>query len=135
MTIAALIGVSLLVSGGMWYVRRRHVRSMPSVDDEEFGNVFKRRFNIEPAAAVAERRHIARLVGVAPEKLLPDLSFSQLVSSRFEISSQVALGHLEDDFMDLAKRAGAVSQTLPATVSELVRMRLDLKARLSGQSK
>ena len=86
------------------------------------------------ADAVAERRHIARLVDVGPEKLSPDLSFSQLVPSRFEISSQVGLGHLEDDLMDLAKEAGAVPQPLPPTVSELVRLRLDLKTRRSQGS-
>jgi hypothetical protein len=136
MTIAALVGVSLLVSAGMWYVRRRHVRGIPDVGDDEFGNAFKVRFNVEPAEAIAERRHIARLVGVAPKKLSPDLSFRQLVPGQFEISSQVALGHLEDDLMDLAKQAGVIPEpTLPATVSELVRLRLDLKARRGQRSK
>jgi hypothetical protein len=135
MTIAGLVGVSLLISAGMWYVRRRHIRGIPDVGDDEFGKAFKVRFGIEPADAVAERRHIARLVGVAPEKLSPDLSFSQLVPGRFEILSQVGLGHLEDDLMDLAKQAGAVPQPLPPTVSELVRLRLDLKTRRSQRSK
>jgi hypothetical protein len=135
MTIAALVGVSLLASAGMWYVRRRHIRPMPDVGDEEFGTAFKARFDIEPAEAVAERRHIARLVGVAPEKLSPDLAFGQLVPGRFEISSQVGLGHLEDDLMDLAKQAGAVPQPLPATVSELLRLRLYLKTRRGQRSK
>jgi hypothetical protein len=135
MTIAALVGVSLLISAGMWYVRRRHIRAMPYVGDEEFGTAFKIRFNIEAADAVAERRHIARLVGVGPEKLSPDLPFSQLVPSRFEISSQVGLGHLEDDLLDLAKQAGTVPEPLPRTISDLVRLRLDLKARRSQRSK
>jgi hypothetical protein len=119
MTIAALVGVSLLVSAGMWYLRRRHIRAMPYVGDEEFGAAFKMRFNIEAADAVAERRHIARLVGVGPEKLSPDLPFSQLVPGWFEISSQVGLGH----------QAGTVPDPLPPTISDLVRLRLDLKAR------
>jgi hypothetical protein len=135
MMIAALVGVSLLISAGMWYLRRRHIRVMPDVSDEEFGTAFKTRFKIEPADAVAERRHVARLVGVAPEKLSPDLSFNQLVPSRFEMSSQVGLGHLEDDLMDLAKQAGAVPQPLPPAVSELVRLRLDLKRQRSQRSK
>jgi len=120
MTIAALFGVSLLISAGMWYVRRRHLRAIPDVGDAEFGKAFTVRFNVESADAIAERRHIARLVGVPPEKLAPDLSFRQLVPGQFEISSQVGLGHLEDDLMDLAKQAGVIPEpTLPATVSEL----------------
>ena len=129
MTIAALVWVSLLISAGMWYVRRRHIRAMPDIGDEEFGTAFKARFDIEPADAIAERRHIARLVGVVPEKLSPDLAFSRLVAGEFDVGSRVGLGHLEDDLMDLAKQAGAVPQPLPTTVSELVRLRLDLKAR------
>jgi hypothetical protein len=135
MTIAALVGVSLLISAGMWYVRRRHLRAMADVGDAEFGTAFEARFDIRPADAVTERRHIARLVGVAPEKLSPDLAFSQLVAGRFEISSQVGLGHLEDDLMDLAKQAGVVPQPLPPTVAELIRLRLDLKTQRSQRSK
>ena len=135
MTIAALVGVSLLISAGMWYVRRRHIRVMPDIGDEEFGAAFKARFDIEPADAVAERRHIARLVGVAAEKLSTDLAFNRLVAGEFDVASRVGLGHLEDDLMDLAKQAGAVPQPLPPTVSELVRLRLDLKARRSQRSK
>jgi hypothetical protein len=129
MTIAALVGVSLLISVGMWYIRRRHIRAMPDIGDEEFGAAFKARFGIEPMDAVAERRQIARLIGVAPEKLSPDLAFNRLVAGQFDVGSQVGLGHLEDDWMGLVKQAGAVPQPLPATVAELVRLRLDLKAR------
>ncbi len=121
-TIAALVGVSLLISAGMWYVRRHHIGVMADIGDEEFGAALKARFDIEPADAVEERRQIARLVGVAPEKLSPDLAFNRLVAGKFDVESQLGLGHLEDDLMDLAKQAGAVPHPLPPTVSELVRL-------------
>jgi hypothetical protein len=129
------VGASLLISAGLWYVRRRKLRAIPDVGDEEFGVAFKARFDIEPGDAVAEGRHIARLVGVAPEKLSPDLAFDRLVAGEFDVASRVGLGHLEDDLMGLAKQVGAVLQPLPSTVSELVRLRLDLKARRSQRSK
>jgi hypothetical protein len=101
---------------------------MLDTGDEEFAacNAW---FGIEPMKAVAERRQIARLVGVAPEKLSLDLAFNRLVAGRFDVGTQVGLGHLEDDLMGLVKQAGMVPQPLPATVAELVRLRLDLKAR------
>jgi hypothetical protein len=102
---------------------------MPDIGDEEFAAASKARFNIEPSDAIRERRHIARLVGVAPQKLSPDLAFDRLVAGEFDVESRVGLGHLEDDLMDLATQTGAVKQPLPATVLELVRLRLELKAR------
>jgi hypothetical protein len=41
---ATLLGLALLFSAGMWYVRPRHIRAIPNVGDE-FGNAFKARFN------------------------------------------------------------------------------------------
>jgi hypothetical protein len=134
-TIAGLVSFSMLISAGIWYMQRRHLRTLEDVRDEEFGAAFRKRFNIDPSDAVSERRQIATLIGVPPEKLSPDLAFNRLVQSGFDVSSQVGLGHLEDDLMGLTKQAGAASQPLPATVSELIRLRLDLKRQRNQRSK
>ena len=132
--VAYALGISVLVGLFLWQLQRRHVRALPEINDEQFGEHFRSRFGVSATIAVTERREIARLIGVNPDKLTPDIIFARLIAGPIDVGTRVGLGHLEDDLMDLAQRAKAKAVSLPPTLSELLLLRLDLKRRLEPGS-
>jgi hypothetical protein len=123
-----LVGISCLAA--MWGLRRRHVRGLPRIGDAEFAGQMFAVFGTDPAAATLDRKHIARLAGVPFETLWPETKFADVIAGWFDVSTRVGLGHLEDDFIELADRARVSRQPLPHSVGELIRERLALKSRI-----
>jgi hypothetical protein len=124
----SLVGVSCL--GAMWWLRQRHFRELPRIGDAEFAAQMSKAFGTDPIAVTVERKHIARVVGVPFEKLRPDTRFADVIAGRFDVSTRVGLGHLEDDFVELSDQARVPRQALPPSVGELIRERLALKSRI-----
>jgi hypothetical protein len=135
LTIVVLITTGIIIGFVSRQVRAKRHRSLPEVSDARFGDYCREHLAIDPADGIAERRYIAKVIGISAEKLSPEMDFRQLLAGPLDSATRVSLGHLEDDLMDLAKQAGVVPQPLPATVLELVRLGLDLKTRRSQRSK
>ena len=123
-----VVGVMVL-----FRVRRRHVHSLPEVSDEVFGAYCQSRFGMDPVNAVIERKEVSRLLGIPMEKLSPEMRLGQLVANPLDTATKVGLGDLEFDLSDLARRAGVSARiTMPSTVAEVVKLRLDLKSARHG---
>jgi len=126
-TVALVVGgIGLGLLG--WYSQLKRHRALPDVSDAQFGEYIRAEMAIDSTVAIAERRQIARVIGIAPEKLSPQMVLSQLVAGPLDSATRVGLGDLEFDLNSLAKKAGVTSPLpLPQTVAGLVKLRIDLK--------
>jgi hypothetical protein len=119
-----LIAIAVaVVAGGILY-RRFRSRSLPPLSDEEFLRTFYKRHTatIPSAVILAERRRIAKVLGLAPEKLAPDQSVTVL-SERLSYLAEfsVAWNDLADEAAEARCRNGVPSrQRPPTTIGQLI---------------
>jgi hypothetical protein len=131
----ALIIVILIATGIILGFVGRHVRakrhgSLPEMSDARFGDYCREHLGIESGDAIAERRHIAKVVGISAEKLLPETNFRQLVGGQLDSATRVGLGDLEFELDDSVKKSGRSRPVqMPETVAGLINARLDLRSR------
>jgi hypothetical protein len=128
MTFAWLLTAALAISSVGWALRVRHVRRLADTSDEVFADYFRTHGDVNATAALVERKEIAKLLRIPLTKLGPQTSIPELVSP-LDPTMRVGLGDLEFDMMRLAKKAGLSDCHVPSNIGELIKLRVDLKAK------
>lgn len=122
----------LLLSGlvvGLGAVYRRfRSRDLPEIPDEQFVRDFLARhpIRVAPEAILSERRHVARVLGIAPEKLAVTHTVDFL-SARLSYLADfsVAWNDLADEAEEMRQEAGLERRKRPvSTLGELLEDRL-----------
>ncbi len=121
------IAILTLCGLGIWafseMLKKRRLRHLPDVSDDDFLEIFAGRFPDMPDVTVIhERRHIAGLIGMPVRKLSPDHAFEELSEYlNFLGSYDLAIGDLEDEISELFEDLGMEKPYhSPATVGELI---------------
>lgn len=102
-------------------IRRKSVKSLPDMSDEDFVARFAHVFLARPEQVIEGRNKIARILGVPPEKLAPEHVYKDL-AQRFGTfgSFSVAWSDLEYEVQEIAGERGASLEAPPSTVGDLV---------------
>jgi hypothetical protein len=124
----ALLALSIGVAALGAVYRRTRAKSLPSMSDDDFLSDFLNRHPVTapPNVILAERRRVARVLGIPPERLTADQS-EQLLSERlsFFVHFSVAWNDLVDEAAEARQASGLGPRARPPlTVGEVIEDRL-----------
>jgi hypothetical protein len=118
-----LLLIAALALGALGAVyRRSRAWRLPDISDKEFLNGFEGFRTLKSQTVLRERRRIAKILGLPPNKLAPDQKLEEL-SRQFEYMGQfsVAWSDLDDEVRALRRAAGIREDVdPPSTVGELI---------------
>lgn len=115
-----LAGLGLAATSEL--LKRRKVRNLAEVSDEDFVKAYKAKFTAVDAVVIEERNSIARVLGLPSHKLFPDHRFDELSKyTGFTGDYELGMSQLGDELADLYERAAMKKPSpFPATVGEYI---------------
>ena len=116
------IGIGVAVLGRIY--SRLRASAFPSISDDEFVREFIARHPVAaaPATILKERRRIARILGIPPDRLAPGQS-GEALSSRLTFLAEfsIAWNDLADDAAEAREASGlGPREPPPQTIGELL---------------
>lgn len=110
-----------------YLVQRGRAKATATVSDEEF----IKRFGSSAASSekiLAERRRVARILGVPESNLSPEQTYEQL-KQRFEFLGQVSVGWSDLQYELIEKSPGFRDQSSasPLTIGTIIQLRLEME--------
>lgn len=128
-----LIGVA--AAAASYFIKTRQARTLSRITDDEFANLYQRRFADSTDSVLKLRTLVAKHLTLPADKLAPDQTFEQLAKyTGFAGEYEVGMGDLESELMEAFARAGLESpKTFPNTVAEFIHEMLRAYAKQASE--